>query len=206
MAEYVVNYENYLREENVGPEADDTQPILEKMLDDRTGNKYTTVEDWLDKQRKASDVRVVEKLLNDTEKFRKGNKVLRMPAISEAVARIEAERRKEFKSEGKKDWTNDLPDQNGALPKWPKAPAQHDHIVLPNDPRRFETEETKPLIGDITIDKLSKIACRIKDGDSAEYDVAIAAILKEAEGRDLTAVEEKTIVDLKIARTKSLVK
>ena len=82
--------------------------------------------------------------------------------------------------------------------------AQHDHIVLQNDPKRFTSEKTKPIIGNITKADVNKLVSAIKTGETLEYEAAMIAILKEAdaEKRELTAVERKAIADIKKARTK----
>ena len=59
------------------------------------------------------------------------------------------------------------------------------------------------MIGNITTADIDRVAINIKTGRAAEYDGAIMAILRLAhnEKRELSRVEQKTIVDLKIART-----
>ena len=103
---------------------------------------------------------------------------------------------------------------------------QHDKIVLNNDPRRFQetnnlplhsdqqdndsarrtTTNIKPLVGNITTADADRLSQMIKSGASVDFDTAILAILKQCDSdkRELTAIEQKAISDLKIARTHAL--
>ncbi|KKL57657.1 hypothetical protein LCGC14_2233210, partial [marine sediment metagenome] len=122
--------------------------------------------------------------------------------------------------------TTDEKKQQGDLPKFPKNAPLHDKIVLNNDPRRFEGENSmpihadqskndalhgkkqtiKPLVGNITTADIHRIADKIKTGSSVDYDTAMVAIIREAEKekRELTAVEQNAVARLKIARTKAV--
>ncbi len=67
-------------------------------------------------------------------------------------------------------------------------------------------DEIKPLVGNITTADVDRLARTVKTGKTIDFDTAIVAILREAEleKRELTTVEQKTISDLKISRTKAV--
>lgn len=226
-------YEKYLREENVGPKASDSQAIWEKELKHRQGLKYTTTEDQMEDKRAGddNDIKVIEKVLDERDSYvqHRGNQdTYSVPPHNTLVEKARQERLIDWKTEKKPHWsqTRDELKQQGSLPRFPKQVSQHDKIVLNNDPRRFEGVKNlplneyqpdndkarnrqhvvKPLVGNITTADVHKVAELIKSGKAVDYDAAIIGVLKQAnnEQRELTAVEQKTISDLKIARTQTL--
>lgn len=197
----VTNTEKYLRDESVGPQADDDQPITEKALEDRDTDLYYTTEYQLDQDRdKTKEAQVIEKVLNSTKgdfiKHRSAEDGLTVPPINTIVAKMEKERLESYKTEKKENWTTSTDDknQNGSLPKWPKTAPQRD--------------KNKELTGGLTVADVTQMVINMKNGAAVEYDAAILAILKEAdtERRELTQVERKAVSDLKIARTRALLK
>lgn len=197
--------EKDLRENNIGPKADDDQPIAEKMLDRDPMLMKTTESPLEDERTNEKEAQIIEKVLNNAKKWTSEDG-LNVPPINALVAKMENERRKSFKPDVESHWsqTFDEKKQQGDLPAWKKNAPQHDKMVLNNDPKRFTSEEPKPLLGGITIAHINRLVAAIKTGETLEYDAAILAILKEAdaERRELTAVEQKAVSDLKIARTK----
>lgn len=208
--------EKYLRDENLGPKADDDQPIVEKILPHREGDKYIPTEGQINDQKSADmnslDQKIIEKVLNDSKDYRTAKDGLQVPAINEVVAKMEVDRNKSIKDTKKPHWSQTFNEkkQQGDLPKWPKVTQNPDqkHILLQNDPRRFEGSEVKPIVGGITTANIDEVVRRVKTGESAEYDMAITAILKEADNdkRELTSIERKTISDLKVERTRAMMK
>lgn len=207
--------EKQIAQDNIGPGADDKQPITEKVLPHREGDKYTITEDQLNAQKSAdsSDAQIIEKVLNEAKSYvthRSDAAEISVPPINVLVEKMRQDRLANDWQEKKdtKHWSQTLDEkkQQATMPKWPKNAPQHDKIVLNNDPRRFEGEKPKPLVGNITTADVDRVAHLIKMGESLEYDTAIVAILREAEveKRELTSVEQKTISDLKEARTNAL--
>lgn len=201
--------EKYLRKDNVGPKANDDQPITEKVLEGRKGSADKTIESELNESRSSEkDAQVLEKVLNDTKEWRTAEDGLLVPPINTIVAKLEEERRGSFKAEKESHWSQNLGDkkQQGSLPAWKKNAPQHDKMVLNNDPDRFNGKEVEELIGGLRIADVDRAVMAIKTGETLEYDAAIIAILKEADAdrRELTSVERKAISDLKISRTRSI--
>jgi hypothetical protein len=196
--------EKNLRDNNVGPKADDEQPITEKSLE-RSGSPIKTTEAELEENTKKES-KILEKVLNSSDKWRTADDDLLVPPINTLVAGLEKERRESLKTDKSSHWSQKEKDQNGSLPDWPKNAPQHDKIVLNNDPRRFEGKEPKPLVGGITTAHVDRLVQAIKSGETLEHDAAIIAILKEAdaEQRELTPVEQKAVSDLKLARTRAI--
>lgn len=206
-------WEKYLREENIGPKADDSAPIAEKHLPHRIGTLDTITEDQLDSAQVGvkGEVQITENQMNkDTAKHRTAEDGLLVPPISALVEQMRQERlAADYKVKKESNWTVSFNDkkQNGELPAWPKMPEQHNKPVLNNDPQRFEGKEVKPLVGNITTADVDRAIYNIKHGASREYDVAILAILEKAdqEKRQLTEIEQTTVSNLKIARTKTMI-
>lgn len=229
------NHEKMLRDHTVDPKANDSQTIVEKELKHRQGTTDTTIEDQFTSA-KATDVSIIEKILNERNSYivhRSDAADTSVPPMSALVEFNRQERLEDWDTNKKPHWSQSSEKkQQGSLPKWPKNPAQHDKIVLNNDPRRFEskghlptqsgsqhgsesgakrkTEKPgiKPLTGNITVADVHVVTEKIKTGYSVEYDAAILAILRDAERdkRELTAVEQSTIANLKMARTKAMLK
>ncbi len=218
-------YEKYLREEHIGPKVEEVASIGEKKLPHRDGYEQTVTEDHLGSEHKVGDSEVpqiAEKELNSASSaytdFRSDAADLSAPPISVLVEKIRQNRASEYKEDKTAHWSHTFNEkkQQGALPKWSKNAPQHDKPVLNNDPQRFSAsnadpnnyskDEIKPLIGGITTADVNKIAHNIKTGVSADYDSAILAILRLAdeERRELTGIEKRTVVDLKIARTNEM--
>ncbi len=222
----VAPYEKYLREEDVAPKADDRQPIWEKSLKHWTGDKGTTTEDQMQKEWDGNDdAPVIEKVLNEAKSkyvtHRSDATWLSVPPINALVEKIRQDRlAKDYKTEKESHWSHsyDEKSQQGALPKWPKIAPQHNKIVLNNDPERFKgvssdlasgsSGKVRKIVGDITTADVDNVAHQIKIGSSVDYDTAIVAILRQAnqEKRELSSIEQKSVVDLKVARTKALLK
>ncbi len=229
-------HEKMLREHTVDPKAADNQTIWEKELKHRQGDKETTTEHQLSKspQRVADcDVSIIEKILDERESYivhRSDAGEISTPPISALVEFQRQERMDDWETKKETHWsqTGNEKKQQGALPKWPKNVAQHEKIVLNNDPRRFQDKgnlptstsqsendtghgkkpKIKPLVGDLTTADAHSIAEKIKTGHSVEYDAAILAILRDAERdkRELSNIEQQTVSNLKIARTKAMMK
>lgn len=204
--------EKQILENNVGPTADDDQPIAEKVLPHRTGDQYTTTEDQL-KSSSTDDAQIIEKVLNDATSsyvtHRSDAADISVPPINVLVEKLRQDRlESDWKESKEAHWSQTYDEKKQRITKWKKNVSQHDEIVLNNDPRRFSGEEPKPLVGGITTADVDRVAHLVKEGESLEYDTAIVAILREAEKekRELTSVEQKTISDLKIARTKALLR
>lgn len=219
-------YEKYHREENVGPKADDSSPIWEKSLIHRDGFEETTTEDQMKGKHEWGDnekAKPIEKLLESATsayvKHRSDAGNLSMPPISALVEKIRQKRLAEdYKVDKNPHWSHtfDEKKQQGSLPTWSKNAPQHNKHVLGNDPDRFSgtnadpvtfhTETIHPLVGGITTADVDRVAANIKTGASSEFDNAIMAILRLAhsEKRELSDVERKTVVDLKISRTKQM--
>jgi len=185
-------YEKYHRDENLGPKANDNASIGEKQLPHRNGFEQTVTEDQMKNEHECGD----------TQKAKPIEKLLESATSTYVKHRSDA---------------GDLvvPPLN-ALVAWNKNAPQHDKYVLNNDPDRFSgtnsdpvnfhTEKIQPLIGNVTTADVNKVADSIKTGESGEFDGAIMAILRLAhnEKRELSDVERKTIVDLKVARTEQM--
>ena len=144
-----------------------------------------------------------------------------MAALNEKLRR---DRLKDFKTDKDPHWsqTFDETKQHGALPDWAPNKGQHHEVVLQNDPRRFEGVDQLPvdptaastpskkeptaLVGDITTADIDRVVVSIKEGNSIDYDAAIAAVLapSEEETRDLTPQEKRAISELKTARTHAM--
>jgi len=180
----------------------------------------------------CSDLSVIEKVLDERNSYvvhRSDTAELPVPPMSALVEfnrknRVDAD----WNTNQKAHWsqTTDDKKQQGALPKTKKNVGQHDKIVLNNDPRRFQDAgylpvhttqsenddnhnkqtKIKPLVGNITTADIHRVAENIKKGHSVEYDAAIVAILRDADRdrRELTSVEESTIANLKMARTRAM--
>jgi len=230
----ITNREKELRDHKVDPSTDDNQAIGEKELPHRKGDKYTTTEDQMNAAgRKGDDAPLIEKILNEAESYvqhRSDAGQLSVPPINALVEKMRQERMKEWKVDKKSNWTVDFDDkkQQAALPRLSKNAPQHDKIVLNNDPRRFEgasglpTSTTQsendathgqkpditPLVGKITRADITNVAEKIKTGASVEFDAAIVAICREADRRkeELSKPEREAIVNLKIARTKAMLR
>ena len=224
--------EKYLRDHNLGPKADDEQPIGEKMLPHRVGDQYVTTEKQMEEAKKHNekDAQLIEKLFDEVKSYvphRNSSTWLKVPPLAALVEDLRQTRMEDWKTIKEEHWSiaNDDQAQLGELPAWPKMLKQHDKIVLNNDPRRFDIKGlpsnedqskndknrykmnyVKPLVGNVTVADFSQIASQIKTGASIDYDTAIVAILRESEKeqRELTEVEKKAISDLKIKRTQSL--
>jgi len=226
-------HEKMLREHTVDPKADDGQSIWDKELKHRQGVMDTTTEDQMT-DRASSDVPIIEKVLNEAKSYivhRSDAAELPVPPMS-ALVEFNRQKRVDNDWETKKSphWsqTTNEKKQQGSLPKLKKNVGQHEKIVLNNDPRRFQSAgnlptstiqsendaghgkkpKIKPLIGNVTTADVDLIAEKIKTGYSVEYDSAIVAILRDAERdrRELSGVEQRTIANLKIARTKAMKK
>lgn len=231
----VTSTEKYLREQNIGPKSDDTDPIYEKKMPHWTGDATTITEDQMDSsgQRKEADDKILEKLFEESKSYvthRSDNAALPVMPIQALVEKMRQERLdNDWEPTKKKHWSQKSEKkQQGSLPKWPKHPAQHDKPVLNNDPQRFkgldnmpihedqrkndavrdDAKEITPLVGDITVSDIDNVARLVKTGGSIDYDTAIVAMLREAdqEERELTQVERKAIVQLKSARTRAMLK
>lgn len=210
-------YEKYHRDENIGPKANDSAPIEEKQLPHREGYEQTITEDQMKNKHEWGEnekAKPIEKLLESaTSQYvthRSDSGDLSMPPINALVEKIRQKRlAEEYSTKKTSHWSHTFNEkkQQGSLPKWSKNAPQHDKLVLNNDPDRFsgtqDAPKIKPLVGNITTADVDQVATSIKTGQSSEYDNAIMAILRLAhsEKRELSNVEQKTIVDLKIART-----
>ncbi len=77
-----------------------------------------------------------------------------------------------------------------------------------NDSNHGKKPDIVPLVGNITTADIDRVAEKVKTGASVEFDAAIVAILRDAERdhRELTSVERNAVSDLKIARTKAMLK
>jgi len=219
-------YEKYLRDDSVEGEADDKQPVVEKMLPDREGDKVEVAERMISEVREdvTDDTETQERRLDTAEsqydkKHRDDSASISVPPLAVVVEKLRQERMADWKTDKQPNWTLEFDDkkQLGDLPRFPKSPGQHTEIALENDPRRFESggdlrkqekAEPKPLSGDFTTADVDRVTERIKIGKSRDFDAAIAAVLCEAEDqrRELTEEERQAIVQLKIARTEAMVK
>lgn len=215
--------EKYIRDENLGPKANDSAPIWDKQLPHRDGFEQKITEDQMKSEHEWGEnekVKPIEKMLESATskyvKHRSDASDLTVPPINALVEKMRQKRLAEdYKVDTKPHWSHTFNEkkQQGSLPSWSKNAPQHDKPVLNNDPNRFSgtnddptefhTEKIRPLIGNITTADIDRVAINIKTGRAAEYDGAIMAILRLAhnEKRELSRVEQKTIVDLKIART-----
>lgn len=217
-------YERYNQDGITGPVADDKSPIAEKHLPHRNGFEGTITEDHLDKDHKwvnSENVQINEKQLNAYNgkyiNHRNANDDLIVPPINILVEKIHAKRvASEYNVEKDKNWSISFNDkkQQGSLPRFPKNVSQNNKTII-GDPSRFKGssdpvqsihENAEPLTGSITKADINRVATQIKIGGSSDRDVTILAILRLAdeERRELSEIEQKTIVDLKIARTKAL--
>lgn len=219
-------YEKYHRDENLGPKANDDAPIPEKQLPHRDGFEQTIIENQMQDKHEWGDTekaKPIEKLLESATstyvKHRSDTENLSVPPINALVEKIRQKRLAEdYKVNKKPHWSHTFNEkkQQASLPKLNKNAPQHDKHVLNNDSERFSgtnadpvnfhTEKIQPLVGNVTTADVNKVATHIKTGQSAEYDNAIMAILRLAhnEKRELSNVERKTIVDLKVARTEQM--
>jgi len=181
----------------------------------------------------STDVPIIEKILNERESYivhRSDAGEISTPPMSALVEFNRQERMEDWETTKEPHWSQTINEkkQQGTLPKWPKNVGQHEKIVLNNDPRRFQDKgnlptstsqaendaghgkkpKIKPLTGDLTTADAHLIAEKIKTGYSVEYDAAILAFLRDAERekRELTDVEKRTISNLKMARTKAMLK
>lgn len=231
----LMNIEKMLRKDKLSPKAGDGHKTTEKELN----HKGKDTESVTEKQMKSmdrnahSEYRIIEKVLNEAkEKYnplRSDATWLSVPPISALVEKIRQKRiDSHFKTDKAEHWSMDYKnqDQNGSLPEWPGNAAQHDKIVLQNDPRRFTGVDTMPteplandnikalrksksempLVGGITVADIDRVSHNIKTGQSVDYDTAIVAILKQAdqEKRELNEVEQKMIADIKKNRTAAM--
>jgi len=203
----------------------DTEKITEKQM--ISGNEHEIA----DSEKSKEDAQIIEKLLETADSYvvhRSDNSLLPVPPINALVEKLRQNRASELKTDKSSNWTHtyDEKRQTGALPKWKKNTGQADKIVLNNDPSRFtsikslptstdqrtneanrsKSNKIKPLIGNITTADMDYVASAVKTGKAIDFDTAIVAILREANNdrRELTGIEQKTISDLKIARTKHL--
>ncbi len=231
----ITSGEKYLRRDNVGPKADDGQAIWEKELPHRTGVQDTITEDQFGKvmEEQSNDITIIEKVLNEAQSYvthRSDQAETSVMPINAVVEKMRQNRMEDWKTEKSSRWsqTFDEKKQQGSLPKWKKNFEQHDKVVLNNDPARFEPTQNLPvhadqpkndaarsrsntiipLIGGITTADIHRVADHIKSGASVDFDTAIIAMLREAEKeeRELTPVEQKTVSELKIARTEAMFK
>jgi len=228
----ITSEEKYLRHNNIGPKSDDSQAIWEKELPHRTGVQYTTTEDQFDKEQ-SNDIPIIEKVLNEAQSYvthRSDQAETSVMPINAVVEKMRQNRMQDWKTEKSSHWSQTFNEkkQQGSLPKWKKNVEQHNKVVLNNDPTRFEPTKNLPvhedqpkndvdrsksntiipLIGNITTADIHRIADNIKTGASVDFDTAIIAMLREAEKeeRELTTVEQKTVSQLKIERTKAMLK
>lgn len=205
--------EKYLRNENIGPKADDEQTITEKELPHREGNKDsdTITEDHIvDQHKNEKEAQVIEKILNEVDgkyiTHRKEVKDLTIPPINAIVEKMREDRMKDYKPVKESHWTIDFNDkeQNGDLPAWPKSPDTKgiNHYDL-NQWNKKHPESAEVVKG-VTKSDVDTVIHGIKTGRSLEFDTAIVAILRQAdaEKRDLSDIERKTITQIKCARTK----
>lgn len=229
-------YEKNLRQDKIGPVDNDGQSIYEKELPHRDGEekKVPTQGQFGNKHTVNDDSQIIEKVLSEAKSYvthRTDKWSMPITPMSAVVEKMRQDRLSEdWKPEKTSHWSQTYNEkkQQGSLPKWPKNAPQSSAITLGNDPRRFEGMEglpvhadqrkndaehgknvnIKPLVGNITTASITKVAHSIKAGEGIDYDKAVVAILREAEKekRELTKVEQKTISELKIARTKSLLK
>lgn len=216
-------YEKYHRDENVGPKADDDAPIPEKRLPHRDGYEQTLTEDQLKSEQKVGESespQIVQKELESASSslvtHRSDAAELSVPPMNALVERIRQKRlADDYKVDKEPHWSHSFNEkkQQGSLPKWPKNAPQHEKLVLNNDPDRFaagtdptEKPKIQPLVGNITTADVDRVALGIKTGKAGDFDGAIMAILRLAhdERRELTDVEQATVVDLKKARTQEL--
>ncbi len=219
-------YEKYHREENLGPKADDGSPIWEKNLPHREGFEQTITEDQMKPEQEwgeKENPQIMEKELESASgskyiTHRSDAGELTMPPISVLVEKIRQSRLSDREEHITPHWSHTFDEkrQQGSLPNWSKNAPQHDKPVLNNDPERFtgsstdptefHKDELIPVIGDITRADVHRVADGIKTGKAADFDAAIMAILRLAydEKRELSEIERKTVVNLKIARTNKL--
>lgn len=219
-------YEKYNRDENLGPKANDDAPIWEKQLPHRAGFEQKITEDqmkskheWGDKEKAKSIEKLLESATSAYVKHRSDAGDLTVPPINALVEKIRQKRlAKDYKVDKKSHWSHTFNEkkQQASLPKWEKNAPQHDKYVLSNDPDRFSgtnddpvnfhKDKIRPLVGNITTADVDRVAINIKTGQSVDFDSAMMAILRLAhnEKRELSDVERKTIVDLKIARTEQM--
>ncbi len=225
-------YEKYHREENIGPKADDNAPIHEKMLPHRQGYDQTVTEDqikgeheWGESEKKATSekTQIVEKKLesakSDYVTHRSDAGDLEVPPINALVEKIRQKRlADDYKVDKKSHWSQTFNEkkQQGSLPKWKKNLSQQSGPVLNNDPERFTGSNTDPtefhkdtitrLVGNITTADVDNIANGIKTAVSSDHNTAIMAILRLShdERRELTNIEQSTVVNLKLARNKKI--
>ena len=228
----ITTHEKMLREHTVD-KTKEIDSIHEKNLPHRTGYKDTILEDQLANASVSGDMQLIEKILDERESYivHRSDVDTSVPPINAVVEFQNKERMdKEWKVEKKDHWSQTMNEkkQQGSLPKTPKNVGQHDKIVLNNDPRRFKNKGNLPtdtsqaendknhnkkpeiemLTGSISKAAMSMTAEKIKTGHAVEYDSAIVSILRDAEKdrRELTGVEQDAIKNLKIARTKAMLK
>lgn len=219
-------YEKYHREENLGPKANDDAPIPEKQLPHRDGfdqkiteDQMTSEHEWGDSEKAKTIEKLLESATSGYVKHRSSAGDLVSPPLDVLVEKMYQKREAEdYKVDKKSHWSHTFNEkkQSGSLPKWNKNFPQHEKHVLGNDPSRFSGNNTdpvefhnetiSPLVGNITTADIDQVAVSIKTGKSAEFDSAIIAILRLAhdEKRELSEVEQKTVVDLKVSRTEQM--
>lgn len=204
--------EKYLRDNNLGPVADDKQSIAEKEVPHREGNKNTTTEQQMSGLHMADNSsQIIEKVLNDVNgkyvDHRKGDTELTIPPINAIVEKMRQDRLEDYKPEVKSNWTIDFNDkkQNGALPAWPKSPDSKGINQYESSQWNKSHPEAEEIVKGVTKADIDGLVHSIKTGKTLDYDAAIVAILRQADvdKRELTHVERQTISSIKIARTKS---
>jgi len=227
----VASYEKYLRNENLGPKSNDSQRITEAELPHRTGDIDNITESQMKDVQTMPEVennKIIEKILNDTPSYlsvphRDVSASLTMPPINVLVEKLRQDRLQDFKDNESKEsnhWTLAYDNQNAELPKWSKNAPQikPEKSDLQNDPGRFKDIKTKDMLKGNNKNKLTPVTASlnridvdyivesIKKGNSLDYDAAIVAILKQAdaEKRELSSIEQKTISNLEIARTRAM--
>lgn len=206
----ITSTEKYLRQNELGP-ADDSQTIAEKTLPHREGEKYTTTEDQMSDLRTADkDFQIIEKVINDIDgkyvDHRKDEIKLTAPPINVLVEKMRQERlSNDYKPETKSNWTIDFNDkeQNGKLPEWPKAPNSKDVNRYVPEQWNKNHPDADEIVSGVTKANVDNLVNSIKTGKSLEFDAAMVAILRQAESekRELSPIERKTIVNLKMSRT-----
>jgi len=206
-------------------------PVLEKNLRDEDLKADIAGDETLGQQiadekgQNPTGEEVIEKVLEDTDGQRNDVSQLKVPPMAALNEKLRRERLKDFNTDKDPHWSQTFNEgkQHGALPDWPVNKGQHHEVVLQNDPRRFEgvdqlpvdptagsvpkKQEPKPLVGDITTADINRVVMSIKQGDTIDYDAAIAAVLgpSEDEKRELTPQEKRAIGELKAARTKAMI-
>lgn len=225
-------YEKYLRNNNLGPKANDEQKIAEGEWTDHVGNldKVTITEEQMKDAQIVSDnkeSKVLEKVLNSTKEYlsiphRDASVQLSMPPMNVLVEKLRQDRLPDFRADESQEqsWTLAYDGQNGSLPSWKKNYNQvkPEQTNLQNDPSRFDEIKADNMVKGKNKNKLTPVTASLNRGDldcvvnsiklghSLDYDAAIVAILKQAdiEKRELTPIEQKTVSNLKISRTRAM--